>query len=149
MNINPISFKGVTKITGNRPLASANRISDIINHNENCKTETEKKIAKRFSCKETRCEATSITFNQGKSAYVVTGKECQQLKELSNYMDSYVETASKVYGKGSDMAKIIAECEMDRFYDLAKIIVIDQEDATLDINYDDSTNKINSLNLIL
>ena len=149
MNINPISFKGITKIIGTRPLASADRISDIIKHNEKGETKTEQKIARYFSSKETQGSATSVTFNNGKTAYVVTGSEYEQLKDLYDDMAYNVSVASAIYGKGSDMVKLVTESEMDRYIDLAKSIVVNQEDATFRVGYDDLTNNINSLDLIL
>ena len=148
MNINPISFKGVTRIVGKRALASAERISDIIRHNEKGNTQAEEKIAKRFNSEQTS-QATAISFNQGRTAYVVTGDEYMQLKKLYDDMAMQVEVASDAYGYGSEMTKLVIDSEMERYLDLAKMIVLDREGSSLMVKYDDTSNNIISLDYTL
>lgn len=149
MNVTSINFKGITKIIGNRPIASADRISDIIRHSEKSETKAERILAMRYPSEETQDLAISLSFNQGKTAYVVTGKEYKQLSELYDDVASNIEIAINHYGHGSEMVKLVLESEMNRYADLSKMIVMNQEDSTLRVDYDDSSNKITSLDLIL
>ena len=109
-------------------------------------TLSERKV---FNALKTQNQATSITFNNGKTAYVVTGDEYKQIESLYDDMASSVDIASNTYGKGNPMVKLVMESEMDRFTDLAKMIVVRQEDSTFEVSYDDLTNRITSIDLIM
>lgn len=148
MNISPISFKGVTKIVGFRTQACADRICDLINHQERGENRAEQKIAKFFNSRKTENKATSLTFNQGKSSYVVTGEHYDDLKDLYEDMAQQVKIAREVYGEGSDMVKLVQESEMDRYMDLAKLVILDDVDGVLRVGMSDKTNHINAVDLI-
>jgi len=148
MNINPVSFKGITRIRGNNPMASADRISDVIK-NDDAQTSAESAIGKYINLDEAQNQATVVTFDKYKTAYVVTGEECKQLKELYDDMAFHVENAAKIHGRGSDFAKRVQESELDRYIDLSKMIVMGNEDATLFVNYDHLTNNIATIDYIV
>lgn len=148
MNISPISFKGVTKIVGFRPQACADRICDLINHNEQGENRAEQKITKYFNSRNTDNKATNISFNKGACSYVVTGEHYDALSELYDDMAQQVEIASQTYGCGSEMVKLVIESELDRYNDLAKLVVLNNVQGTLRVGLNDTTNHINSVDLI-
>ncbi|MBR3605692.1 MAG: hypothetical protein IKL52_06665 [Candidatus Gastranaerophilales bacterium] len=148
MNISPISFKGVTKIVGFRPQACADRICDLINHQEKGENRAEQKIVKYFNSRKTDNQATSISFNKGASAYVVTGEHYDDLKGLYEDMAEQVKIARDIYGQGSDMVKLVQEAELDRYNDLAKLVVLEEIEGTLRVGMNDTTNHINAVDLM-
>lgn len=149
MNINPISFQGITKITGNNPFLSANKITRNIRTNNNGNTQAENKIAKQFDVKETKGLATSVTLDYGKNAYVLTGEEYEQFTALQNDFLQRSLLALDKYGKGSFKAKILIESEQDRYMDLAKMLILDRQDSTLNTEYDILTDTITSLDVTM
>lgn len=121
MNINPISFGKIIKVTGNNPLAVAQKISS---KNQN---------------------SASFTTNGNKSAYIVTDKD---YVEINSYYKDMMYRIKYTANRGSEEAsKIATEIEFDRFLDKTKMQVLGREDMTIDAYYDEDSDKILSFEI--
>lgn len=149
MRIVPISFKGVTKIVGQRPQACADRVVNIVCHPDEARNDVEKELASRFPSSETQNLANSVSFDAGKTVYLVTGEDYKKIKKLYDDMAKHVADATDIHGMGSQMVSLVKDSELDRFNDLAKMAVLNNEDATLNLSYDDLSNKITKVDVIL
>lgn len=123
MNINPISFGKIIKITGNNPIAAA------------------KKIASKSD------EATPVTFDSNKSAYIATGDDYKVIDIYCKDMIKRIETAAEEHSACSNITQIVTDIEFDRFLDLSKMHIMDNQDLTVDTVYDENKNEIVSFNI--
>lgn len=149
MNISPISFKGATQVLGFKTQACADRICEIINNGEKGYNRAEQKIARYFEVRKTDNHATSVSFNQGKSVYVVTGEQYDDLLSLKEDIEDQVEIAKSTYGEDSEMVKLVREKELSRYDELAKLVVLDAVEGVIRTDYNDSTNHISSVDFYI
>ena len=148
MNISPVSFGRTVKIVGNSPLNSAVRSIQLVNGTGTPTANEQKsyeKLQRTFYDSGKGEMLQAISFDNNKTAYVLSGKEYQQLFSLMCEKHQQIFDAISIYGENSPMVQLVAEAEEDRYIDLAKTLVADTEDATLKIDFNKDTYKIKSV----
>ncbi|MBQ4646296.1 MAG: hypothetical protein IJB79_03000 [Candidatus Gastranaerophilales bacterium] len=149
MNINPISFGRTLKTTA--PANVVSRAVDLINCPESAtlnEAYAQQRLQKAFYDTTMTGEAKSVSFNNGKTSFIVSGKESEELSKLRIDMVHRIAIAQDTYGEDSQIVDLVAQCEEDRFVDLAKDVVYSSLDGEIELE----TNKkgeIKSVNLII
>ena len=134
MNVNQISFGRVVK-TNAQPKA-VEKVVELLNDNgkQNRKnTQIKNDLLEVFDDVTIKGKARSVSFDNGKTSYILTGNESKELALLEDEKNFAIKNAEKRLGKTSNATQIIKEAEQDRFVDLAKFIVAGKPDAILSV----------------
>ena len=152
MKTNPISFGRTVKITGNNALRGAIRCVQLVNGKCEATQKEEKtleRLQKIFYDSNKGEKLHVISFNNGKTAYILSGEEYDNHSSLIADKHQQIKDAISIYGEDSAMVSLVADAEEDRYTDLAKMLVDETHDCTLRIDYDKTTKRINSLDFLV
>lgn len=149
MNVNPISFQASYRIKGEYANMAADKITDMIRCPSIAKNSNEPAESYFLTALHTdplgEC-ANSMTFSNKDEAFVFTGKEYLQVRKLYDDMAKSISCARR-NGASQEYIQILLDSEFDRFRDLSRMILDNEDTKTVHVGYDIGDAKIRSFSI--
>lgn len=148
MNVNPISFGSVYKISGNSPVSSAFRMLELADGREpadNNEKAVKAKLNDIFGGSD--FGGLRIFRNHLKDVFVLTGQDKVDLENLIDDKKRMQRQAFLMNLGNDSVIKIIREAEEDRFRDLSQLITYSRQDGVLNVDFDLENGSIRALDV--
>lgn len=150
MNINPISFGSVYKVSSDFPTSSALRIVQLASgHKPACAEEKVVKEQLDELFKDSDNDTIKVFRNRNKDIFLLSGQDKADLDALILEKQKRIKGAKTAYMGDKFMINVVKDAEEDRFEDLSKLVTYSNQDGMLDVKYDSNTGTVKSMNLIV
>lgn len=148
MNVNPISFGSVYKVSGDFPSSSAVRIVQLMN-GQPAKDDNERNVKTQLRniLENDDIDTLRVFRNHKKDVFLLTGQDKVDLEKLIADKQQRQKLAFQNYMGDQFMINAINEAEEDRFRDLSQLITYCRQDGVLNADYDMKNGTIRTLNV--
>ena len=148
MNVNPISFGSVYKVSGDFPSSSAVRIVQLMN-GQPAKDDNERNVKTQLRniLENDDIDTLRVFRNHKKDVFLLTGQDKVDLEKLISDKQRRTNQAYQMYLGDDFMINAINEAEEDRFRDLSQLVTYSKQDGVLNVDFDMKNSSIRALDV--
>ena len=148
MNINPISFGSVYKVSSDFPSSSAVRIVQLMN-GQPAKDDNERNVKTQLRniLENDDIDTLRVFRNHKKDVFLLTGQDKVDLEKLISDKQRRTNQAYQMYLGDDFMINAINEAEEDRFRDLSQLVTYSKQDGVLNVDFDMKNSSIRALDV--
>lgn len=148
MNVNPISFGSVYKVSGDFPSSSAVRIVQLMN-GQPAKDDNERNVKTQLRniLENDDIDTLRVFRNHKKDVFLLTGQDKVDLEKLISDKQRRTNQAYQMYLGDDFMINAIKEAEEDRFRDLSQLVTYSKQDGVLNVDFDMKNSSIRALDV--